>query len=167
MKKLLSIAAVAALLVTGLNAADNEIEVTGEVQAGAVVSLGAAPTTALVGDVFLFEGATIDLGKMALAGDTTVSTPLHVKTNSDDGVKMTLSDATNSGNLADGTKTPIVMKYALAEMGDLTLGTAQSIATETNDGATKVDDLVATASVPADQESGLYGTTLTVLIEAN
>ena len=167
MKKLLSIAAVAALLTTGANAANNEIQVQGEVEAGAVVSLGGAPVADLVGNVFLFEGATIDLGKMALAGDTTVTTALHVKTNSDDGVKMTLSDATNSGNLAATGKASIVMKYALSELGDLTLGTSQSIATATNDGATKVDDFVATATVPGDQESGNYATTLTVLIEAN
>jgi len=167
MKKLLSIAAIAALLVTGVNAADNEIEVTGEVEAGAVVWIGDSAGTALVGGTFVFEGNTVDLEKMALGEDTTVSMPLSVKTNSTTGVKMSISDATNAGKLVDGTKTAIAMAYKLDTLGALEVnGDAVNLTEGADDGANPVDNFTATASVPAAQESGTYGTTLTVLIEA-
>ncbi|SFV54404.1 hypothetical protein MNB_SV-12-975 [hydrothermal vent metagenome] len=167
MKKLLSTVAIAALLSTSANATDNEIGVTGTVEAGAVVWIGDYQNTALVGGQMVFEGNTVAIGNMALGTTTSQSMPLSVKTNSTSGVKMTISDATNNGKLADGSKTPIDVAYKLDTLGALTLGTAQSIVTGTNDGVSAVDTFTATATVPADQESGDYSTTLAVFIEAN
>ena len=167
MKKLLSIVAISALLITGASATDNEILVQGEVEAGAVVALGAAPTANLVGNVFLFEGATIDLGKMALNSDTEKVIALHVKTNSNDGVKMSISDETNGGKLADGDKAKIDMAYKFGSSAFTVGGGALSLVDGTHDGENKAGDFIATASVDDDQESGNYATTLAVLIEAN
>ena len=167
MKKLLSIMAIGALLTTGANAVDdNKIDVTGTVLAGAVVWIGDYADTALVGGTMVFEGNTVELGEMPLGTDSSTSMPISVKTNSTSGVKMTISDAVNEGKLADGTKTKIAMAYKLDSLGGFTLGTAINLVDGTNDGASSIDNFTATATVPADQESGDYSTTLTVLIEA-
>ncbi len=165
MKKLLSIAAISALLVTGANAIENEIVVQGEVQAGAVVSIGDYMGTELVGGTMVLEGTTIDLDSMPLGGDTPISLPISVRTNSTSGVKMTLTDTVNSGFLVDGDKEPIKMAYQ-AKGSDVELGASFELVNGTDDGTVSVGDFIATATVPSAQESGVYSTTLTALVEA-
>ena len=168
MKKLLSVATVATLLVTSANAVDNNrIEIMGNILAGAVVWIGDSQNTPLTAGNFIFEGNSVDLENMVLGEDTIKSMPLSVRTNSTSGVKMTIEDATNNGNLADGSKAKIAMSYKLDSLGDLTLGEAKSLVAGVNDGTTAIDNFTVKATVPADQEAGTYKTTLTVTIAAN
>ena len=168
MKKLLSAVTITAILGTGASAIDfDKIEIVGKVLSGAVVWIGDSQDTAFKAGQMVFEGNTVTLGNMALGTTTSTSMPLSVRTNSISGVKMTISDNTNDGKLADGEKTKIPMTYKLDSLGDLTLGTAKSLVSAPNLGTSSIDNLTATANVPADQVSGNYKTTLTVLIEAN
>ena len=168
MKKLLSAVTVTAILGTGASAIGfNQIEVVGKVLSGAVVWIGDSQSTTFKAGQMVFEGNTVTLGDMALGEATSTSMPLSVRTNSISGVKMTISDSTNHGKLADGEKAKIPMTYKLDSLGDLTLGTAKSLVSSPNLGTSSIDNLTATANVPADQVSGNYKTTLTVLIEAN
>ena len=168
MKKLLSAVTLTAILGTGASAIDfNKIEIVGKVLSGAVVWIGDSQGTAFKAGQMVFEGNSVALGEMALGTTTSTSMPISVRTNSTSGVKMTISDDTNDGKLADGSKAKIPMTYKLDSLGDLTLGTAKSLVDAPNLGTSSIDNFTATANVPADQVSGEYKTTLTVLIEAN
>ena len=168
MKKLLSAVTITAILGTGASAIDfDKIEIVGKVLSGAVVWIGDSQNTALTGGKMVFEANTVALGNMALGTTTSTSMDLSVRTNSISGVTMTISDSTNDGKLADGSKTKIPMTYKLDSLGDLTLGTAKSLVSAPNLGTSKIDKLTATANVPADQVAGDYKTTLTVTIKAN
>ena len=171
MKKLLSIAAVAALLSTGA-IADNTIGVSGTVLPSAVVAFSDASAQALGTDKFV--DGTIDIGTNEIGAFSAIDTPVFVRTNVAAGntVTMSISDATNSGNLAEtsGSGASIPMAYAFGTTGSeaaIALGTAFTVATGANAGSATVGNFKATPTVADDQLAGDYSTTLTVAIVAN
>ena len=168
MKKLLSIAAVAALLSTGA-IADNTIGVSGTVLPSAVVAFSDASAQALGTDKFV--DGTIDIGTNEIGAFSAIDTPVFVRTNVAAGntVTMSISDTTNSGALA-GPGENIPMVYAFGNTGaeaTITLGTAFTVATGANAGSATVGNFKATPTVADDQLAGDYSTTLTVAIVAN
>jgi hypothetical protein len=178
MKKLLSIAAVAALFATGMNAADDQIDITGTVLSGAVVGFvemsGEALFSGDVGIVKFKDPGQINLGIIGV-GETfadNLSQDIYVKTNDTNGVSMTITDTVNNGHLtgidnagADNGE-DINMAYTL--MGtDYTVGTtgAVTVASGKDDGTTDQGDFVmAPVAAKANQAAGTYGTVLTVAI---
>jgi len=162
MKKLLSIAAVSALLVTSANAGANEIIISGAIQAGAVVAFGAAPTGTLAGGTFTFEEATLAFNTMTLGSSNDVTNAVHVNTNSQTGVSMAIT-----GNPLTSTETgssatiPTTYTFGGTAVVD---ATAFTLTTTTNDGSATLGDFVATAVPSSSQESGAYTTTLAVSI---
>lgn len=164
MKKLLSIAAVAALLSTGAVATENEISVQGTVEAGAQVSMGAAPTGTLTGGTFIFEGGAIGFEAMPLNQDSVDTQDIYVNTNSVTGITMAIADGTNGGNMVDGAGHTVNTSYTLMGNAVTVGGAAIELTSGTNDGTSKVGDIVTKAHPAADQVSGDYSTTLTVTI---
>jgi len=164
MKKLLSIAAVAALFATAA-VADNTITVNGEVLAGAQVSFGAAPTGTLTGGTFTFEDATIGFDDLKLNQDNVENQAVYVKTNSNSGVSISLG---STPDLADGNGHTVPTTYALGGT-TFVAGTAQSLTDGTNDGSTALADLpfTTTATPAADQVSGSYTASIAVTIAQN
>ncbi len=165
MKKLLSIAAVAAMLTTGANAADNEITISGDILAGAQVAFGAAPTGTLTGGTFVFEEATIAFNTMALGSTNTDTQAVHVNTNSQTGIKMSITGTPLTSTEAGSTAT-IPTSYTFDGTPVLADGTPFNLVETTNDGSATTGDFVTTASPAASQESGEYVTTLAVVIAA-
>jgi len=168
MKKLLSIAAMAALLSTNGMAVDvNKINIKGVVEAGAQVSFGASPTGTLTAGTFEFEGADLDLGNMALDSDTQSLQDIYVNTNSNNGVKMTVTPAVGedlNGGLKDasGNIVPVTYTYMTASLTNEGV-----LCTAPNDGTAKVGTFLAVAHPAANQISGNYDTVLDVVIAAN
>lgn len=178
MKRLLSIIALGALLSSGVNAADNQIDITGTVLSGAVVGFADMSGEALFsGDTAIVkfkDPSQINLGTIGV-GETFadgLTQNIYVKTNDTNGVSMSITDGTNSGNLkgldsagADNGET-IDVSYNL--MGAAyTLGTTGAVTlVATKDlGSTSVGDLVMTPSAATtNQGAGTYGTVLTVTI---
>ena len=161
MKKLLSIAAVAALLSTGAMA--DTITINGKVLAGAQVSFGAAPTGDLVGGTFTFKDAVVGFESLALGIANTDNQDVYVKTNSNNGVKITL---VTTPDLSDGTHT-VPTTYKL---GDTTFvaGSALSLTAGTNDGSAAIANKFTTTATPAaDQVSGTYAASIDVTIAQN
>jgi len=178
MKKLLSIVAIGALLSTTVFANDNEIDITGTVLSGAVVGFSNMSTEALfLGDnaiVKFKDPDKINLGIIGV-GETFADNliqHIYVKTNDTNGVSMTITDSTNSGNLKGfdnhgvANEETITMAYKL--MGsDYVIGTtnAVNLVTAKNVGSDSVGDfeMIPTAAT-ANQAAGTYGTVLTVTI---
>ena len=176
MNKILSIAAVAALLSTGA-IADNEITITGEVLPSAVVGFVDVSGQTLTG-TDKFVDATIDLGSHevdvfnndALAAS---SSDIFVKTNiasaADHIVTMAITDP-NGGALKDAASdATIPVKYKVGETELNPSGTnTVTLATEANDGSSAIGKkFTVTPNATATQLAGTYGTTLTVAIVAN
>ena len=165
MKKLLSIAAVSALLVTGANAAVNEIIITGDIAAGAVVAFGAAPIGTLVGGDFVFEEATLEFNTMLLGSTNTVTNAVHVNTNSQTGIKMSIL-GTPLTSTETGSSATITTSYTFDGSTVTPDGATFDLVAATDDGSVTRGDFVATADPDANQESGAYATTLAVTIAA-
>jgi len=165
MKKLLSIVAIGALMSTGVNAANNEIIISGEIEAGAQVSFGAAPTGTLTGGTFIFEEATIDFGIMALGSSNTDTQAVHVNTNSQTGIKMNIT-GTDLTSRETGSTATIPTTYTFDGAAVTPDGTDFELVNTTNDGTASVGNFVTTAAPAASQESGTYATTLAVVIAA-
>jgi hypothetical protein len=162
MKKLLSIAAVAALFATGAIA--DSITINGEVLAGAQVSFGAAPVGDLVGGTFEFEDAFIDFEDLKLGQDNIDNQDVYVKTNSNNGVNITL---VTTPDLDDGNGHTVPTTYALGGV-NFVAGTAQSLTDGTNDGTAAIANKFTTTATPAaDQVSGIYTTSIDVTIAQN
>ena len=178
MKKLLSIAAVAALLVTSVNAADDQIDITGTVLSGAVVGFSDMSGEALFsGDTAIVkfkDPGQIDLGIIGV-GETfadNLTQNVYVKTNDTNGVSMTITDTVNSGHLTgvdsagvDNTE-DINMAYNLMNNA-YTIGTtgAVNLVTAKDTGDTSVGDFVMIPTqATSNQGAGTYGTVLTVAI---
>jgi len=161
MKKLLSIAAVAALFTTGAIA--DTITVNGVVLAGAQVSFGSAPAGTLVAGTFAFEDAVVGFESLALDQDNVDNQNVFVKTNSNNGVSIALG---TTPDLSDGTHT-VPTTYALGGV-DFVAGTAQSLTGGTNDGSVALANQFTTTAHPAaDQVSGAYTATITATIAQN
>lgn len=165
MKKLLSMVAVAALMSTGVQAADNEIIISGDIEAGAQVAFGAAPVGTLTGGVMLFEEATISFGTMTLGSTNTDTQAVHVNTNSQTGIKMNIT-GTPLTSTETGSTATIPTTYTFNGSTVTADGTAFDLVTTTDDGSVTRGDFVTTAAPAANQESGAYATTLTVVIAA-
>jgi hypothetical protein len=163
MKKLLSIATLSVLLSVGA-IADNTITVNGEVLAGAQVTFGAPSGQDLVGGELVFEDATISFEVLELGKANVNEQQVFVNTNSNSGVSIALE---TTPDLSDENGHSIPTTYALGDV-PLVAGTAQSLVDTTNDGQTALPvSFVTTATTTADQISGLYGTTLGVIIAQN
>ena len=165
MKKLLSIAAIAALLTTGTMAVNNQISVTGSVLAGAQVSMNGAPIGSLVGGQFTFEGGAVAFPSLTLGIDSVDTQSIYVKTNSITGVTMALADTVNGGNLlhTNGVDT-VPTTYTLLG-GAVTIGGAPiTLVTTINDGTIPVGNIETTAHTAPAQLSGDYSTVLAVTI---
>jgi hypothetical protein len=165
MKKLLSIAAVAALLTTGAFAGANEIIISGDIEAGAQVSFGAAPTGTLIGGAFVFEEATLAFNTMTLGSSNDVTNAVHVNTNSQTGITMSIT-GTPLTSSETGSSATIPTSYTFDGSAVAADGTIFQLVTTTNDGTATTGAFVATAAPTASQESGAYATTLTVVIAA-
>lgn len=163
MKKLLSIVAVAALMSTGANAADDEIIISGEILAGAQVAFGAAPVGTLTGGTFLFEEATITLGTIDLGVAKTDTQAVHVNTNSQTGIKMNIL-GTDLTSTETGSSATIPTTYTFAGAAVDAAGTDFDLVSATDDGSVTRGDFVTTATPALNQESGDYATTLAVVI---
>jgi opacity protein-like surface antigen len=178
MKKLLSIAAVAALLTTGAFAADNQIDITGTVLSGAVVGFSdmSGENLFLLDDAIVKfkDPGQIDLGIIGV-GETfadQLTQTIFVKTNDTNGVSMTITDTVNSGHLtgvdnagADNGE-DIDMAYNVMGAAYL-IGTtgAVDLVTAKNTGGNSVGDFVMPPdAATANQGAGDYGTVLTVAI---
>jgi len=162
MKKLLSIAAVAALFATGAIA--DTITVNGEVLAGAQVSFGNAPTGTLVGGTFAFEDATIGFTDLKLNINNIDTQDVYVKTNSNNGVSIALG---TTPDLSDGNGHTVPTTYALGETA-FVAETAQSLTAGTNDGSAAIANAFVTTATPAaDQVSGAYAASIAVTIAQN
>jgi len=113
MKKLLSIAAVAALLSTGA-IADNTLTVNGIVEAGALVSFGSAPVGNVVAGTFTFQDTTINFNSALVLGQENFNNQdVFVKTNSSTGVSLAL---TTTPDLSDGNNTiPTTYKFGATQ----------------------------------------------------
>ena len=173
MKKLLSIAAVAALLSTGAMA-DDTITITGEVLPSAVVGFADVSGETLTG-TDKFVDASIDLGSHEVdvfngAATTASSRSIFVKTNVATGHPVTMKIVSeNADNLVDavsGATIPVV--YAI---GATTLATdgsnSATLATTANAGSTAIaDNFTITPTAANDQLAGTYGSTLAVTIIA-
>jgi len=176
MKKLLSIAAVAALLVTGLNAGDITLEAT--VDPAATVQLGAAFTESdltsgegVFNAYSMSERVTLPLG----AETTLVDLPLYLQSNGEaSGVLMSLAFATMAG-VTDSDQTIEVKCYydAAANLDDATVATTPvSTGSDTsitavegqNDGAKSAGQLKVTGTTLANQVAQNYDGTVTVTI---
>lgn len=165
MKKLLSIAAVAALLSTSAVAVPNQVELTGSILPAAQVSFGAAPTGTLTGGTFMFEGASIPFNNLVLGVDTPKEQDVYVKTNSNTGVTMTISDPVNGGDMVTTTGETLKMEYSL-------LGNPVNVPAEdlmplvngANLGTLPLGKFLAVAQPTPNQVSGNYSTTLNITI---
>jgi len=174
MKKILSIVAIGALFTSYGFATDNQSTVTATVQDAAEVGFTDQSGITLTTNTFKFTGGDIALGTLSLSGTTDTTKTVFVKTNSIDGVKMTISDATNSGNLDHTTSTDVLDKIATtykygaasAETA-VTLGTPFSLTSLRNEGSATVGNFVVLPRPTATQLGGSYSTTLTVAIAAN
>ncbi len=174
MKKILSIVAIGALFTSYAVATDNQSTVTAHVDDAAEVGFGDQSGIALTSNTFKFTGGDIALGTLSLSGTTDTTKTVFVKTNSIDGVKMTISDATNSGNLYHTTSNDVHDKidttYKYGVVGGETavrLGESFSLTNERNAGSTSVGNFVVLPRPTATQLGGDYSTTLTVAIAAN
>lgn len=163
MKKLLSIAAVAALLSTATMAVPNQIGVGGNVLAGAQVSMGAAPTGTLTAGTFMFEGGTIAFNNMPLGAPSVNTQGIYVNTNSATGITMAISDPVNGGNMVNGGNT-VPTSYSLLGNPVAIGGGAIDLVLAPNPGNISVGNLVTTATPSANQVSGNYNATLNVTI---
>ena len=162
MKKLLSIVAVAAVFSTGAIA--DTITINGEVLAGAQVSFGAAPIGTLVGGTFAFEDAVVGFENLALDQDNVDNQDVFVKTNSNNGVSISLD---STPDLSDGNGHTVPTTYALGGVNFVT-GTAQSLTGGTNDGSVAIANQFTTTAHPAaDQVSGSYQATIIATIAQN
>ena len=179
MKKLLSIMAIGALFSTTAFATnDNKIDIIGTVLSGAVVGFSDMSQEALFsGDsaiVKFKDPGQINLGIIGV-GETfenNLVQSIYVKTNDTNGVTMTITDPTNSGNLngLDDHSTDngesITMSYKLMGL-DYTIGTtgAVTVASGKDDGKTKQGEFkMIPDAATANQAAGTYGTVLTVTI---
>ena len=166
MKKLLSIAAVAALFSTGA-IADNTITLEGTVQKAATVQLKSAFTgTDLTSATGLFNDYGMSMRKELPLGDETdmVTEPLFLQTN---GAANTVTIALAFDNIVSGDATiPLKVYYNEASLDS---GEAASMtdSTDTNDGSTKVGDLKITATPAINQEAGDYDGSIAVTITPN
>lgn len=174
MNKILSIAAVAALLSTGA-IADNEITITGEVLPSAVVGFVDVSGQTLTGtDKFI--DASIDLGTHEVntfnADATTASSQsIYVKTNVATGHAVTMKIASENGNnLVDsvsGATIPVVYKIGTTELATDASNSA-TLATGANAGSTAINDkFTITPTAANDQLAGKYDATLSVTITAS
>ena len=161
MKKILSIAAVAALLSTGA-IANNTINVNGTVLAGAQVSLGSAPTGTLVGGTFIFEDAILNFNTALTLGQANSNNQdVFVKTNSSTGVSLAL---TTTPDLSDGNGNTIPTTYSLGAT-QFVAGVAQALTTGPNNGQIAITPQFKTIATPsALQTSGTYQSVLNVTI---
>ena len=172
MKKLLSIAAVAALFSTGAMA-DNTITLEGTVQKAATVQLKSAFTgTDLTSATGLFNDYVMSMRKELPLGDETnmVTEPLFLQTN---GAANTVTITLAYDNILSGTGATIPLhayyKKDGGTEGGLASGTAISMtdSSGTNDGTAKVGDLKITGTAANNQEAGNYNGTITVTITPN
>jgi len=161
MKKILSIAAVAALLSTGA-IANNTINVNGTVLAGAQVSLGSAPTGTLVGGTFIFEDAILNFNTALTLGQANSNNQdVFVKTNSNTGVSLTL---TSTPDLSDGNGNTIPTTYSLGAT-QFIAGIAQGLTNGPNNGTTALANQFKTIATTSPlQTSGTYSSNLNVII---
>ena len=176
MKKLLSIAAVAALFSTGAMANNNQITINGTISPSAVVGFADVSGENLGTDKFI--DATVDLGTHEVDvfnadALTASSQDIYVKTNVASGsVTMAITsdsaDKTTLVNAADsGVTIPVVYKIGTTALTPDGSDSA-TIATAANDGSTAIaDKFTVTPSAATDQLAGTYGATLTVTISAS
>jgi len=172
MKKLLSIAAISALLVTGMNADDGTITETLEVLPSAVVGFTDTSALALGEDDFVSD--VINFADSEIGDTPSVTQAIFVNTNvaDDNTVTMTITDGVNLGRLhtADTDAVDIDMEYKYGATGSETvfeLGDAVTLTTGANDGSSSVGNLIATPTIAANQLAGIYSTVLNVAIKAN
>jgi len=171
MKKLLSIAAVAALLSIGA-IADNTIDVSGEVLPSAVVGFADVSGETLGTDKFI--DATINLGSHevdAFNTDAATSKDIFVKTNIATGNTVTMAITSNNGDTlkdeVSGATIPVT--YTVGNTALATDGTNPvTLANAANAGSQAITDKFTIATNAADDQlAGTYGATLTVEIIAN
>jgi len=178
MKKLLSTVMIATLLSTTAFAVDNQINITGTVLSGAVVGFSDMSEEALFsGDdaiVKFKDPGQINLGTIGV-GETfadNLEKDIYVKTNDTNGVTITLTDTTNSGNLKgmDNHNTAngetINMSYKVMN-SDYTIGTtgAVDLVTTKDSGKNSVGTFkMIPDTATSNQGAGTYGTVLTVTI---
>jgi len=190
MKKLLSIVAVAALINTGANAADNQIALGGTVlvdgyvgfaaatvQAKTLVGTGTAQMTGLFVDDALNTLTFLKLGGGGISAGgqfVPIHRDIYVKSNAQSGVTMALDNVgpmiTDDGDAAD-EKMELAYTYAGTAITANTPFTVLA-AGSTSDGGTKVngDDAgfkVTPAQATPLQVAGDYTTTVAVTIKVN
>jgi hypothetical protein len=174
MKKILSIVAIGALFTSYGFATDNQSSVTATVEDAAEVGFTDQSGIALTTNTLKFTGGDIALGTLSLSGTTDTTKTVFVKTNSIDGVKMTISDTTNSGHLDHTTSTDALdkidtaYKYGVAGSEALVaLGTPFNLTSAKNAGSATVGNFIVLPRPTATQLGGSYSTTLVVAIAAN
>lgn len=171
LKKVALATSVIMLSMTSANAAaDNTIEISGDVSASIVV--GFSDVSAAAANAGLFDGtaATIALGTVAAGADFADSVQnVFVKTNSATGASITLTDGSaNAGALMNGANT-IPVTYTVGAT-PYVVGTTGAVAL--NAGVDAGSVAVTTFTINPDvtsavQVAGTYSTTLTVVIAAN
>lgn len=193
MKKLLSIAAIAALMSSGVQAADGTTDVELTVLPSAVVGFSAVNTQTLGEDTFVTHSAGITLGSRELGAETATETSVYVRSNAVGSIRMTVADTTNEGDLriyttsggldtftTNGDDTldaanKVAMAYTYTETGQTTQNiavdgtTPVNLMTGTNTGDTLVGIFSAKPTLPANglKLAGNYKTTLTFSVVAN
>ena len=170
MKRFILVSMMASLICLNTHAADNEIALEAAVTAGAVVgfsdmsseSLGSG-TTGIVKfknptDTFYF--GTISAGEQF----TAMIKSIYVKTNNKNGVSITLTDASNNGNLKRLGGATIEVDYKILGSA-YNIGDTVNLTNGVNDGGSSIGTLeIAPKVTDAIQRAGNYGTTLTVTI---
>ena len=157
------------LLVSNVFATQNQIALTAQV--GAVSVVGFIPVNGSSSTGSIFEDDTlntVDFGsKFVTQTHSALTRDVYVLTNNIAGVKMTLSDATNSGNLKHSSLGDTIAVSYKFGANAIVLGTPFTLTSGVNAGSTSVGTMTFTpAAVPSTAPSGTYSTTLTVTIAA-
>lgn len=162
---------VALLSLSSVNgAADNTIEISGDVSSSVVV--GFSDVSGAAANAGLFDGsaATIALGAVLPGADFTTSVQnVFVKTNSATGASITLTDGSaNAGALMNGVETiPVTYTVGVTPYVVGTTG-AVSLNAGTDAGSVAVTTFTINPDVTTGvQVPGTYSTTLTVVVAAN
>ena len=177
MKKILSLAAIAALMTTGTyadapTAVDGQAVIHGTVQAAAIVRIGSSVDQALDPDNNHFQASDLDMENLALGTDTTKEFDVYVLTNTYGKVTMTFDDVqplkheTDSSALA--TTYAFNADVSYGAVSDEDIATGDEVVVSENGG--RDNDIVGKFSVKVTttgaQRAGVYYSVLPISVVA-
>ena len=177
MKKILSLAAIAALMTTGTYAAapaavDGQAVINGTVQAAAIVRIGSPVDQALDPDNNHFEASDLDMENLALNADTTKEFDVYVLTNTYGKVTMTFGDVQPLKHETDANALATVYDFnadvAFGAVSALGIATGDEVVVSENGG--RDNDIVGKFSVKVTttgaQRAGVYYSVLPITVAA-